>query len=1134
MSKRPQGGHRPRVGTGRQNPHSSKSRTRVNYDRSHNIRDGGGTGTGTAPLPKGEYSSIPGAANQFGTDFEIKMCVLVYLRAVQSNSSFTMTSNDARAGGFDDIVFSYGSPGNEHNILVQLKYSNHPLNLRTPEKKLLNYYFNSMKKTIESQIFENSTYVLLTNADVKLEREVANIDSPAKKLLCTTWRPEDVFQVSLTDDVCKDFKDEIGAEDFVKRLLIFRNQSNLERLDEFIKQELFKIYNGFVPDYRVIQQNFVEKIKAWWGGTTKPPLDEKWTGWIELEKQPFNQIKFCKDTLSDLEKRVQNSECDIILLKCEEAEAQIACSKVYQTFIRKENLRVLFTDISEQKKNLEMLFNLWLDDIWNVLVITDVTNCSQNLGEFITNIKCNLEKKIVIVSSRDGDKLGLSKAHETDPHFIKSSFNQLNDKSQDNLRNILVDFQGKSIALGNIQADKVLDGGCIQSVLTSPKVEIGEALPACEGTYIPRTLSKRLLVKRDILNSNEPVIIGITEKGVSSSMSKAIHEGTLTQQSASDLLHRYNRALNCSKMKKATCEVNCRAEKSPEDPVHFIEMIGNSFYWYRSRGSTDNLFKYIEWLPREEEDCKKLIRDIRSWQPKAEDLVKHEFQTVIVAEEAGCGKTSLLREVANKMKELYPHRWIINIDLNKQSEILDKMRKPDNVTRENILDLLNKSANVDDSELGRKLLEYYVSKSGDICLLFDAFDEIMPKYTDTVLNILKLILNDFGLSTLWVATRYNAKDKLECLLGTKAFRIEPLSEQEQFQYVSKLFGEKVARKFQRQVLNELEESAGVRISSIPLHLKMICQMDPDFTGNLSRVNIINFYEQLIEQKFDVYFREKALINSHSASSDDIREDLRKMFMKRHMICSVIALPEMLEDVDESQKSSITKKVKELCEEIVEGKERLGFIDGVVLGKPHFIHRTFAECFAGKWLAKHWKENKCIVSTISFTYPLRRDIMNKAMCQELASKLPAHLAVLNGDINALRYLKEYLNKRDALGRTPLHLAIMIENKDEEKPLMVLELLKYQPNLNICEYLYAFAPVYYAAQMHCWHIVKILLKHGASVSHLALVFTPTKEFLHALVHGAKPRELEEHERTMLIEALEEVGRSGDYLKINFEDN
>ncbi|XP_068085844.1 uncharacterized protein [Anabrus simplex] len=425
----------------------------------------GEPGTSTAPPSAREHRTRPGAVNEEVADFEIKMCALTFLRAVQSNSSFTnftMTSNDPRAADFNDIVFSYGSPGSKQYILVHLETKKAP-RLKTSET---------------TEHFENCTYVFFTNADVKFTPRVANIDSPAKKLFCTTWRPEDVCQVDLADNMCKNFKVDTGAEEFVNKLLIFRNQYGPKVLEELIKQELIKICNGVVTQCHIIMNKFVEKIKAWWEEPENGALDENWKEWTELKEQflgqktLLQQIKFREDILLHLETRVLDSECDIILLKCERDEAQIACSKVHQTCIRKEHLGVFFTDISEPLESLNMLFTLWIEDVCNVLVITDVTNCNKYVWKIIGNFKCNLKKKIVILSSREADQLGFPKAHEFSPDFIKSTFNQLDGKSQDRLRNLEVDFHGKSVTLGSIQAYEVLDGGLLQDVLTSRKIQI--------------------------------------------------------------------------------------------------------------------------------------------------------------------------------------------------------------------------------------------------------------------------------------------------------------------------------------------------------------------------------------------------------------------------------------------------------------------------------------------------------------------------------------------------------------------------------------------------------------------------------------------------------------------------------------
>ncbi|XP_068085759.1 uncharacterized protein [Anabrus simplex] len=1096
-----QGGHRPEVDADRPYQHSSSFRKRGGYGRSS---QDGGPGTSTPRLPPGEnYRTRTGAANQDGTDFEIKMCALVFLRAVRSNSSFTMTSNDPRAGGFDDIVFSYGSTEHEQNILVQLKTSSSPLDLLTPKKKSLKYYFDSLKSTNSSQPFKNCTYVFLTNAGVIYKPRVTNVDSPAKKLLSTSWKPDDVFQVCLTDNVCKDFKDETGAGDFVKRLLIFRNQSGQEYLDELIKQELFKMCNGFVPEYRTIQHTFVEKIKSWWSKETKAALDENWKEWIELKRQLFSQntllkqIKFCDDTLSDVEKKVFGSKSFICLLKSDSTETQVACSKVYQTCIRKEDFRVIFTDISEPQGNLEILLNLCFNVACEVLVITDVTNvtditnCCQNLKQNIEKYKEKM-KKIIIVSNKDADKLGLSEAHELGPGFIKSTFNQLNEESQEDLKNIQVDFQGKTIALGSINAEKVLEGVILQDVLTSPKTQIGEALTKSDGEYIPRTLSKRLVVDTSILFSSDVFFIGGVDVGdllelimckldllelgkdKPDCVENLEERWRLLDEWYEEQEHRFT-TMPRNELHEAVRGFKCCAEKSPEGPVHFLEVIDKSFYWIHSHESTDMLLKYIEWFPREEDDCKKLIRDVRSWQAKEEDLVREDFRTVIVVDEPGNGKTSLLREVANIMKRLYPHRWVINIDLNRYSEMFKEMKQAGNVTNEYVFRLLRKAANLDDSKLGKELLKYYVSNSGHICLLFDAFDEIAPNYTETVLAILKLILKDFRLSALWIASRYNMKETLERELESKVFRIEPLSDKEQIEYISKLWGKEKDVDSHKTLLDKLP----FHVRSSPLHLKMMCVMYADLerSDNFSRIStsfsVLKFYEQFIETKFDIYFKEKGSLNDASALVDDIKKRERKYFMKSHVMCSLHIL-DYTSDLPSSDRCNIERKVQKICRNILDGNYRFGIIDGVVDGKPHFLHRTFAEHFAGKWLAKHWTENKRLIRSRTYGWGFTHEVF----CQELARELPAHTAVLNEDISALQGLTEMnVNEGDALGRTPLHLAVLSDRKRGLK--MVPEVLKYHPNLEIKDRLFRYTPLELAVEMEVWDAVRILLKHGARV-------------------------------------------------------
>ncbi|XP_068085765.1 uncharacterized protein [Anabrus simplex] len=1045
----------------------------------------GGPGSST---PAGEYITRPGAANQDGTNFEIKMCALVFLRAVQSNSSFTnfkMTSNDERAGGFDDIVFSYGSPDNEQNILVQLKTSEHPISLTG--KKSLKNYFESLEKSNTSAHFKNCTYAFFTNANVELTNRVECLDSPAKNLLCTTWKPEDVFKVNITDNICKDFKNETGAKDFVDRLLIFRYQFGPKDVDEIIKQELIKMCNGFVFQCHVIQKNFVEKIAAWWEKKKKTALDDKWEEWTELQNELLGQntllkeIQFREDVLSDLENRVLGSEYDIILFKCESNEAQIACLKVYQTFIKKEKLPVIFTDISEPQRSQDTLFSLWSNGVCDVLVVTDVTNCYQNLGEnivrYINNPQKRNKEKLVIISSRDAKTLGISQdfLDEIGTEIIKSSLNQLDHKSQARLKDLPVDFQGKTIALGSISVEKVLEGGILQDVLSSTKVKIGEAMPESTGIYIPRTLSKKFLVNVEVLLSDDNFFLcDMNTQVLKLLLAKAKGVENIDERWFSENEHRFN-VKSSQEFEAAISGFKCCAEYPSEDPLHFLKATGIActLQWVHSHGNTENVHRNLEGGALVKRDFLTFTECGRFWRSEEEDLVSKRFGTVIVAGEPGSGKTALLRELARKRKEIYPHRWTIYIDLNKHSATLEMMKRT-SVNSTNVLDLLSKPANLDGCELGKKLLNYNLLEEGDdLCILFDAFDEIEPSHIDTVIDILTFIRRNLRRSTLCVASRYNVKGKLEMELRSKAFDIEPLSDQEQFNFVSKLWDDEKVKKFQRTVLDKIPVCDGVRLSSFPLLLKMMCEVCDDrvLSDESMLLNIANLYDTFIEMKLDIYLKNKLPLHGPSSQIDIMKGELRKTFMERHMICSLVAL-DIVDNLDETFQSEIIEKVQEICQDIEEGREYLGIMDCVVDGKPHFLHRSFAEHFAGKWLAKHWKGNEPLIRlSVSASW---LEIVYKTFSQELARELPAHLAVLNGDINALENVKDHLNETDALGRTPLHLAVL--NRDRGAKEVLLELLRYKPNLKVTDRLFGLTPLRCAAEAECWELVEILRDFG----------------------------------------------------------
>jgi len=92
----------------------------------------------------------------------------------------------------------------------------------------------------------------------------------------------------------------------------------------------------------------------------------------------------------------------------------------------------------------------------------------------------------------------------------------------------------------------------------------------------------------------------------------------------------------------------------------------------------------------------------------------------------------------------------------------------------------------------------------------------------------------------------------------------------------------------------------------------------------------------------------------------------------------------------------------------------------------FVHKTFAEFFAAKYLSEiKFKEKYRNIYELLLTpkFSITFSFFNNEKCQRFS----VHLAVLNQDCNPIKHPKQ-LSVVDDFGRTPLHLAAAISNKE----------------------------------------------------------------------------------------------------------
>lgn len=118
----------------------------------------------------------------------------------------------------------------------------------------------------------------------------------------------------------------------------------------------------------------------------------------------------------------------------------------------------------------------------------------------------------------------------------------------------------------------------------------------------------------------------------------------------------------------------------------------------------------------------------------------HETGLIILSDNAGTGKTTIFRHLELKLKELFPLKWILFVQLREHIQIYEESAA--NETLKNLIKIFK--FNKFDAEIFSKLFE-----RGDVVILWDGFDEISPKYSDFVLEMIGDDLKNIH----WISTR---------------------------------------------------------------------------------------------------------------------------------------------------------------------------------------------------------------------------------------------------------------------------------------------------------------------------------------------------------------------------------------------
>jgi hypothetical protein len=384
----------------------------------------------------------------------------------------------------------------------------------------------------------------------------------------------------------------------------------------------------------------------------------------------------------------------------------------------------------------------------------------------------------------------------------KLTWSDITIESQEALLNKLVKFQGTEISLSELMsagspAANYLPLGALleeKQLMIADPVPISNAYKECN--YIGRTLLQHRAIKQEIL----------TDK------SKRVFHDLIasTEQEFRQL-----------------CQHN------PQQNVHWLEKDkSGKLLWQQTQGSLETPRKYIDTDSSHTytaDDLDKLL-----------EQAQHQ-RVMLISDVAGMGKSTILTHLSKQMKQKFSSKWVVRIDLKDHVDELKKL-KQQQIDKEKGIEFVSNEVLKLKPGLEMELFKQCCEQKQKvrIIIMLDGFDEISPFYKDTVIDILQA-LRLTAVEQLWVTTRQHLREKLEDNLQQLSYTLEPFSEKEQVEFLTKFWSlqdwytereEKVIQKKNIEVYAEhlikiLAESIRDKdkeLAGIPLQTRMLAEV----------------------------------------------------------------------------------------------------------------------------------------------------------------------------------------------------------------------------------------------------------------------------------------------------------------------
>jgi len=352
---------------------------------------------------------------------------------------------------------------------------------------------------------------------------------------------------------------------------------------------------------------------------------------------------------------------------------------------------------------------------------------------------------------------------------------------------------------------------------------------------------------------------------------------------------------------------------------------------------------------------------------------------MLISDTAGMGKSTVLTHLSKQIKQKFPAKWVVRIDLNDHTDAL-KALKQEQIDKEKATEFVSEKVLKLKPGLDLELFKECCEQKQKlrIVIILDGFDEISPFYKQTVIDLLQA-LRQTAVEQLCVTTRPHLRDELEDKLQQLSYTMEPFSEEDQVAFLRKFWSlkdwftemdnkkkEESKQKLEiyaKQLIKKLSISISDKdrqFTGIPLPTRMLadafeeevktfCQSANSTPELLFQLDLFGLYGRFIEGKYDIYQREKFRVSADNVVAMGQREREIKSMRQDHQLQALKVL------FTEEQVAMFGNKRK--CSFSTEDLARIGIVQVSHDGKLHFIHRTFAEYFVANYLVNCLTDRK---------------------------------------------------------------------------------------------------------------------------------------------------------------------------------